>query len=94
MWRVDGNILESYSLNEFAMRDVENSRFVVGTGIYSNKHLSLVPQCFRALLIVRNPPRQSGIHRTLFGGFDVPQVNKFNLHVVCLSVSQYKVCVN
>jgi hypothetical protein len=57
MWRVDGNIPELYSVNEFAMSDVETSRFVIGIGIYSNKAVPMVPQCFGALLIVRIPPK-------------------------------------
>ena len=46
VWTVDGNISESYSVNEFATSDVETSRFVIGIGIYSYHLLSLVPQCF------------------------------------------------
>jgi len=46
MWRVDGNTPESYSVNEFATSDFETSRFVIGIGIYSNKPLPMVPQCF------------------------------------------------
>jgi hypothetical protein len=46
MWRVDGNISESYSLSEFAMSDFEISRFVILIGIYTNEIQSLVPQYF------------------------------------------------
>jgi hypothetical protein len=39
MWRVDGNIWDLYSVNDFAMSDFENLRFVIGIGIFSNKLL-------------------------------------------------------
>ena len=46
MWAVNGNIQQSYSVNEFPTSVVETSRFVIDFVVHSNKPLSLVPQYF------------------------------------------------